>query len=204
MMDWNAFLSAFGLVFVAELGDKTQLAVIAQVCKYRRPWSVFAGGSLALTVVTALGAVGGQVLREFVPAPVIRGVAAIAFVAMGVIIGLETLRSRRGTFEEACACVEATGMREPTWDWKAFGATCALLLVAELGDKTQLAVLGLAGQTAAFWMVFAGAALALVAVTGLSVMGGRRLCEWLPQELLLRISAVAFGVMGLLMALGVL
>ena len=50
-MDWSALAAAFGLVFVAELGDKTQLAVITQTCKYRRPWAVFWGASLALPVV---------------------------------------------------------------------------------------------------------------------------------------------------------
>ncbi len=48
-MDWNLLLSSFGLVFLAELGDKTQLAVVAQTCKYRQPWAVFMGSSLALT-----------------------------------------------------------------------------------------------------------------------------------------------------------
>jgi len=71
-MDWQAVLGAFALVFVAELGDKTQLAVLAQTCKYRRPWAVFWGASLALTVVTALGAVGGQVVGQLVPASILQ------------------------------------------------------------------------------------------------------------------------------------
>ena len=49
-MNWSALLSAFGLVFIAELGDKTQLAVMTQTCKFRRPWPVFFGGSLALSL----------------------------------------------------------------------------------------------------------------------------------------------------------
>ena len=93
-MNWSALLSAFGLVFIAELGDKTQLAVMTQTCKFRRPWPVFLGGSLALTAVTALGAVGGGVLGEFVPAIVIRLVAAAAFVVMGVLIWREAAKSQ--------------------------------------------------------------------------------------------------------------
>ena len=57
-MEWGILFSTFGLTFVAELGDKTQLAVVAQTCKYRRPWAVFLGASLALTAVTLLGANG--------------------------------------------------------------------------------------------------------------------------------------------------
>ena len=56
----------FGLIFVAELGDKTQLAVVTQTCKYRRPWPVFAGASLALALVTLLGALGGQLLARLI------------------------------------------------------------------------------------------------------------------------------------------
>ena len=54
-MNWSSLLSTFGLIFIAELGDKTQLAVVTQTCKFRSPWAVFAGGSLALTAVTAVG-----------------------------------------------------------------------------------------------------------------------------------------------------
>lgn len=203
-MDLNALLSTFGLIFIAELGDKTQLAVMAQVCKYRTPWPVFAGGSLALTAVTALGAAGGQVLREIIPASVIQNIAAAGFIIMGVLIGIEILRSERKTEEEKCACLEAAWAETSPWDWRAFRATFTLLLFAELGDKTQLAVLGLAGQNPSFWMVFAGGSLALVAVTARGAMGGERLCEWLPQETLLKISAAAFVAMGLLMALGII
>jgi putative Ca2+/H+ antiporter (TMEM165/GDT1 family) len=54
-MSWSVLLSIFGLIFIAELGDKTQPAVIAQTCKYRCTWPGFLGGSIALTAVTALG-----------------------------------------------------------------------------------------------------------------------------------------------------
>ena len=77
-MDWNILWSTFGLVFVAELGDKTQLAVLTQTCKFRRPWAVFAGASVALVGVTALGAVGGRALGQIVPERVVRYAAAAA------------------------------------------------------------------------------------------------------------------------------
>jgi len=59
-MDWRAVGSTFALLFVAELGDKTQLAVITMAAKSDRPWSVFTGAVAALAVVTLLGVVGGQ------------------------------------------------------------------------------------------------------------------------------------------------
>lgn len=206
-MNWSAFLGALVLVFVAELGDKTQLAVVTQVCTYRRRWAVFGGASLALTLVTAVGAVGGQALGRLVPQDVIRGVAAGAFVVMGLLVARQAIR-----VEDGCPILDAcenSGDRlgdgpDSSWSWRAFGSTLALLFVAELGDKTQLAVLSLAGQYSSLWGVFLGAAIALIGVTALGVIGGEALCRLLPQRILLWVSAAAFVVMGALMAYGVL
>jgi len=89
-MFWKAFLSTFGLLLLAELGDKTQLAVIAQVCKFNRPWAVFLGATLALAIVTALVVVG-QALTTIVPEAILRKVAAAAFVVMGVLMWVGVL-----------------------------------------------------------------------------------------------------------------
>lgn len=209
-MNLNAFFSAFALVFVAELGDKTQLAVMTQTCKYRTSWPVFLGGSIALTAVTALGVVGGKVLGTLVPESVIRIAAAIAFVVMGIFIWREAHEPTEDAceLEEEPLCTDA--LADPKapqwcrWNWKAFSSTLLLLFLAELGDKTQLAVLGLASKQPRPWLIFAGGALALTAVTALGVLGGRQLGKIIPERLLLKISAVAFVAMGALMGIGVI
>jgi putative Ca2+/H+ antiporter (TMEM165/GDT1 family) len=191
-------------VFVAELGDKTQLAVMTQTCKFRRPWSVFWGGSIALVVVTALGAIGGKLLSSFVPDLVIRFVAAIGFIVMGIFIWRDALKKQRDE-ENACAFSEdLCSDMEKKWDWRAFAATFTLLFFAELGDKTQLAVLGVASKQPVPWSVFIGGALALTAVTALGVVGGQKLCQLIPEKLLLQISSVAFIVLGVLMGFGII
>lgn len=203
-MDWQILFSTFGLVFVAELGDKTQLAVMTQTCKFRRPWAVFMGGSIALVVVTALGAIGGKVLGAFIPDMLIRAVAALGFIIMGILIWIESSKRSSGQ-ENACSLEEASCSDvEKKWDWQAFAATFSLLFFAELGDKTQLAVLGVASKQPAAWSVFAGGALALTTVTALGVVGGQQLCQLIPEKLLLKVSSVAFIVLGILMGLGVL
>ena len=205
-MDWSALLSTLGLIFVAELGDKTQLAVVTQTCKHRRPWAVFFGASLALTLVTLIGALGGQLLGQLIPPLFLRFAAAAAFVLMGALIGWEAIKmGAHDSAENACAidgdadCTPIGG-----WDWRAFGSTLGLLFVAELGDKTQLAVLSMAGKSDAPWSVFAGGAAALILVTALGVLGGQGICRLVPERLLLSISAAAFIVMGLLMGIGIL
>lgn len=205
-MDWNTLLTTFGLIFVAELGDKTQLAVLAQTCKYRRPWAVFFGASLALTAVTALGAAGGQLVSRFVPPVVLRWVAAAAFVVMGVFVAREAVKGEDGESEDACPDDEDDEKASASTfakSWKALAATFGLLFVAELGDKTQLTVLSMAAKGAP-WLVFVGGGLALMAVTALAVVGGEGLCRLIPKRVLLGVSAAAFVVMGVLMGIGVL
>jgi putative Ca2+/H+ antiporter (TMEM165/GDT1 family) len=207
-MDWGAFLSAFGLVFVAELGDKTQLAVVTQTCKHRHPWAVFAGASAALIVVTALGALGGQVLGRVVPPRVLHIAAAVAFTVMGALVAREAYRAGRGRSSGDSCENPFTGPTEGAssapWDWRAFSSTFGLLFLAELGDKTQLAVLSLSSQHRDVWPVFGGGALALTLVTALGVLGGQGLSRLIPEPVLLWVSASAFIVMGILMGAGLL
>lgn len=87
-------------------------------------------------------------------------------------------------------------------DWKVMGTAFATLFLAELGDKTQLAVITMTSSTESKVSVFVGAALALVAVTLLGVVFGGVLSQYIPTEWLQRIVAVAFIVIGVLMLLG--
>lgn len=66
-MNWGLFFSTFLLIFLAELGDKTQLAVMSQSAASSSKWTIFAAGALALTASTAIGVLAGDLLRRFIP-----------------------------------------------------------------------------------------------------------------------------------------
>ena len=83
-MDWNIFLTTFGTIFLAELGDKTQLAAIMMTSKTKLPLSVFMGASLALCLVTLVGVLLGEGLIAVIPQNILKKVAALAFVAIGL------------------------------------------------------------------------------------------------------------------------
>lgn len=206
-LNWSGFLTALGLVFVAELGDKTQLTVMTQVCKYRRPWPVFAGASLALALVTVLGAVAGQALSHLVPQDVVRVVAAGGFLVLGVLMARQALNASPET-PSLPACenpdTETLTSTQGRWCWRAFWATLVLLFVAEMGDKTQLAIISLTGQQGSVWPVLLGGTLALTGVTALGVLGGEALSRIIPQQKLLWISAGMFVVVAVLIAWGAL
>jgi len=212
-MDLGALISTFGLMLVAELGDKTQLAVLSQTCKFRRPGPVFAGASLALTGVTALGVAVGQVIGEWITPGTVQVAAAVGFLAIGLLLVLDNVRTGgvcqgRGPAcelrEELDSSSAGVGreVNRPT-DVAVFASTFGLLFLAELGDKTMLTILGLASKHRAPWAVFLGGALALTVVTGIGVIGGQGLSRVLPKRLLRWLSAVAFLVIGILTATGV-
>ena len=90
-------------------------------------------------------------------------------------------------------------------DWKILGTAFITLFLAELGDKTQLAVITMSSNSASWqskFSVFIGASLALIAVTALGVLVGGILSEYIPTEWLQRIVAAAFILIGILMLLG--
>lgn len=88
-MDWKLFGTAFITLFIAELGDKTQLAVITMTSK-NPAWSsrisVFLGASLALVCVTLLGVVFGGVLSEYIPTDILQKLVAVAFIVIGLLM----------------------------------------------------------------------------------------------------------------------
>jgi Ca2+/H+ antiporter, TMEM165/GDT1 family len=83
-MGWSQFLTAFTAIFLAELGDKTQIAVITMSASTRKPLSVFLGGSLAMTILTGIGVLAGELVTKYVSEQVLSKVAAILFVAIGI------------------------------------------------------------------------------------------------------------------------
>jgi putative Ca2+/H+ antiporter (TMEM165/GDT1 family) len=87
----KVMLSTFALLFVAELGDKTQLAVISMTAKHKMPLWVFLGATLALATVTALGVLGGELLTRLIPEMVLRKIAAALFVVMGALMWFDIL-----------------------------------------------------------------------------------------------------------------
>jgi len=87
-------------------------------------------------------------------------------------------------------------------DWKLLGSTFALIFLAELGDKTQLATLSLAASGRSRLLVFLGAASALIATSGLAVLLGEGLARAVPAMWIRRLAGLAFIVLGVLFLVG--
>ena len=85
-MDLRVLLTTFGIIFLAEMGDKTQLAAMTMSAQTKKPWAVFIGASLALAAVSAIGVLLGATLGEYIPLVWVKRVAAIAFIVIGVLM----------------------------------------------------------------------------------------------------------------------
>ena len=90
-MDWKVFTTTLIALLIAELGDKTQLAVITLTCKYQRPLPVFLGATIALAGVTLLGVLGGEIAVQIAPAHILRKIAAALFIIIGALMWFEIL-----------------------------------------------------------------------------------------------------------------
>lgn len=174
----------FGVVFLAELPDKTALAGLVLGTRYRASY-VFAGVAAAFALHVALAVAAGSVLT-LLPQQIVHALTGVLFVA-----GAAMLLLKKGEDDEEIRRPEDQSF------WKVAGAGFMLILVAEFGDLTQIMTANLAARYDDPLSVGVGAVLALWAVAGLGIVGGKALMKRVPLKLITRIAAV------LMLALGV-
>ncbi|MDJ0343666.1 TMEM165/GDT1 family protein [Streptomyces sp. H10-C2] len=182
MFSFTVAAIVFGVIFLAELPDKTALAGLMLGTRYRASY-VFCGVAAAFVVHVALAIAAGSVLT-LLPHRWVQGVVGLLFLA-----GAAMLLFKKDDEEE--------GVREPADQsfWKVAGTGFMLILVAEFGDLTQIMTANLAARYDDPVAVGLGAVLGLWAVAGLGIFGGRMLMKRVPLALITKIAA---GVMVLL------
>ncbi|MGR3309536.1 MAG: TMEM165/GDT1 family protein [Candidatus Brocadiales bacterium] len=85
-MDWKILIGTFVTIFLAELGDKTQLAAIMMSSKTKNPLSVYIGAMVAFGIITLLAVVFGMGITRYVPMQIIKNLSAAAFIIIGILI----------------------------------------------------------------------------------------------------------------------
>jgi putative Ca2+/H+ antiporter (TMEM165/GDT1 family) len=181
----HAFLLSFGVIFVAELGDKSQLMALAFAARYR-PWPILLGITIATAVVHAASVAIGAVLGAQLPTRAISIVAALAFFAFAAW----TLRG-----DELGADDAARADRQAR---NAVVAAGVAFFLAELGDKTMLATITLA-TTEGVIGTWIGSTLGMVAADALAIVVGQQLGSRLPERAIRIGAAVSFVVFGALL-----
>ncbi len=176
-LDWHhgavAAAGAYALVAVAEFGDKSQLVCMTLATRHRH-WPVLWGAVAAFALLNGLAVMFGAAVGQWLPERWVAAAVAVLFAGFG----LRSLLVEHD--DEAEACVERSGRGVVL-------TTFLMIFLAELGDKTQIAVAGL-GATESPWAVWVGATAALATTSGIGI--------WAGKTVLRRVSARTVHVVG--------
>ncbi|MDJ0740577.1 MAG: TMEM165/GDT1 family protein [Gammaproteobacteria bacterium] len=172
-----ASTTPFGLVLFAEFGDKSQIVCMTLAARHRH-WPVLAGTVAAFMLLNTLAVAFGAGLAHWVPERLLAAIVAALFATYGILMltnadedaaDVATQRSNHGIFLTAFL----------------------MILVAEMGDKTQIAVAGMATSLPVV-PVWIGATLALTATSALGVLAGRKLLRRIPSRRVHQVGGVLF------------
>lgn len=170
-------ITSFTLIAAAEIGDKSQLVCMTLASRHRA-MPVLLGAITAFAFLNTLAVVFGIAIASWLPEHIVATVVAVLFAAFGI-------HSLRIEAED-----ENEEVREKSGS-SIFFATFLLITVAEFGDKTQLAVVGLS-STVVPTAVWLGSTAALAATSALGILAGRRILQKIPLTLLHKISGTIF------------
>ncbi len=176
--------STFALIALAEFGDKSQLVCMTLAARHR-PWPVLSAAVMAFAFLNLLAVLFGAGVAAWIPEQITAALVALLFAAFGI----HALRTN-GDQDEAIQEKGHHGI---------FFTTLVLILVAEFGDKTQIAVAGLASTLPAV-PVWTGATLALATISGLGVWAGTTLLKRLPTHWIHRAGGIIFLLFAILAA----
>ena len=185
----EAFLVSTGVVALGEMGDKTQLLAMLLAAKFRKPVPIILGILVATLANHAMaGAVGDWVARALGP-DVLRWVIGVSFLAMA---GWMLIPDK--VDEGDADAVSRFGV---------FGTTVVAFFLAEMGDKTQIATVGLAARYSDFVAVVAGTTLGMMLANVPAVFMGDKIAAKVSMTLVHAIAAAIFAVLGVLTLLNV-
>ena len=164
------------LVAVAEMGDKSQLVCMALASRHRH-WPVFWGAATAFSLLNLMGVWVGAAVTHLVPKAYLAGTVSLLFLGFGIHALLDT--------------AEAAERIQERRGHGVFFTTFLMIFLAELGDKTQIAVAGLAASSppASVWI---GATAALMTTTGLAIWAGKALFRRVPFRWVGRLAGCLF------------
>ncbi len=181
-MPLEAFLVSTAVVGLAEIGDKTQILSLILAARFRRPLPIICGIFCATVANHAAAGLAGALFGNLVQGPWLRWILALSFFSVAVWALFPDRFESESTTRRAGA----------------FMATLCAFFVAEIGDKTQIATVGLAARFAAFYPVVAGTTLGMMLANIPVVLAGERIAARLPLRAIRIGAAVVFAALGVL------
>ena len=185
-MSLELFGTVFGVIFLAELPDKTALATLVLATRHRA-LPVFLGAGLALTVQSVVAVFAGSLLARL-PAQYVQIGSGGLFLACAVLMWL-----RKEEDEEAADAKAKEGF------WRVFGTVFAVVFVAEWGDLTQIGTAAFEARYHAWITIMVASVAALWCVAALAVFVGNRAGKLLDPRVTQKIAAVIFLAVGVVL-----
>jgi putative Ca2+/H+ antiporter (TMEM165/GDT1 family) len=174
------FLTSAVIVFLAEMGDKTQLLAMAFAARFQ--WQTVLWGIFVATAVNHLfAALLGSVITAFIPLVYIKVAAALSF----ILFGIWTLRGDKLEDEDK------------KFNFSPFWTIAISFFIAEMGDKTQLATVALAADLNAVVPVWLGTTSGMMIADAVGIIAGIVLQKKIPEKQIKWFAALAFIVFGL-------
>ncbi len=209
-MDIAIFLLVYGILFIGELGDKTQLIVFNLALEYKKFYKVGIGATLGFAVIVTIGILFGSLITEFVPLGLISLISGLLFIAIGLIElrNIKSLYLNERSIKSDSKNKQNNGEKEETKSKEAvkfvwlkknpYIAGFGFIFLMELGDKTQLLTISLASIYAAPFEVWLGAFLALVSVAWIGIFAGAAIAKKVPKFYLKVVAVSIFILVGVL------
>lgn len=208
-MDILILFTVFGILFLGELGDKTQLIVFNLTLEHHKPYKVGIGAMIGFAIIVTLGVFFGAVITNFIPISLITLISGIVFVIIG-LLDIRNARSllnerRKKNFDEDISSNIALDNQTEEIKVKRFSklrnnpilAGFGFIFLMELGDKTQILTITLASIYPNLIEVWIGSFLALSSLAWLGVFFGAFIAKKIPKLYLKLVSITIFIVIGI-------
>lgn len=181
-----ALINSFLLVFVSEMGDKTQLLALVLAARFRKPWTVMAGIFVATILNHALAAYVGLRISDTFSEKTMMLILAASFFVFGLWI---LIPDKEGEVKE-------------TGHFGAFITTVISFFLAEMGDKTQFATIALGAKYTNTVIVALGTTLGMMASNAIAIFFGEKFLIKIPMDWVRRIACAMFMIFSILILIG--
>jgi len=210
-MDWVILFITFGILFLGELGDKTQLLVFNLTLDHKKPYKIGIGATLGFAAIVTFNVFLGTIITNFVPISIIAFISGIIFIIIGILeipkIRELYIEKKKKKFDnnqlehiesDNVNLQEITSSKLSKIRKNAYLTGFLFIFIMELGDKTQILTITLASIYSSPVEVWIGSFLALISLAWMGVTFGAIITKKVPKLYIKLVSAIIFIIIGII------
>lgn len=182
----EVIFNSFLLVFISEMGDKTQLLSLVLTARYKQPWLILAGVFTATLLNHAMAAWAGEWAASLLSPSTLKVVLAVIFFVFAIWILIP----------------DKEGELKNSTNFGVFFTTVISFFLAEMGDKTQLATIALAAKFSSIALVTLGTTIGMLGSNALAIFLGDKLLHKIPMKWVRILASLLFAIFGVAILIG--